>query len=524
MVQFKWAEDLVKTECVRYEGHTYYVTAFSHRDSYVLKLYEDDKPAAGENTANSSFMNCVGQGSENLSSQILNWASKYIKQNQHTCNKCNEKKLTIELSQSERRQRVFKGLQMVCKKCRDEIYDHISEQMRQKEEKRDLKYKTYLDELSPVVIGGFNERIQAYTYLRNLKTPNTISLWGGFIRAKAILKANDATFYPVYCVIDRSSSGELWDSEFLVSGLDELIPQNLALPYLQKTADKIFPYTYETLATIEGDFHQQSFFGTITQESVRHHYSNLIEVTWPKQFQDIEETESVKVRPYLSIQHLFSTTLSTRGAQNEEMVLKRRFTEDRFIRYRSHCITAIMSSVSFLEASINELFMDSYDNRTGLVRDLPESHMQALSQMWKLGIPRTAAYPILDKYQIALTLCGKEQLNRGVSPTQDIHALVRLRNSLVHYEPEWVITQGQEIEKKQQKIESMLSGRFELNPFTGQNNPFFPDKCLSTGSAVWCLKSVIDFNDLFFVTMGIIPIYEKVRHKIDTIVGKGKHM
>jgi|GEM_PF-652232 len=520
MTKFKWAKELVVSECVDYGCHTYYLTASPIRDSYVLNLYEDDKSVAGENTANSSFLNCVDQGSGNLSSQILNWASKYIEQNQHICDKCNEEKLTVGLSQSERRQRVFKGLQIICKKCRDEVYDQISELMRQKEKKRDLKYKAYLDGLNPVVVGGFKERIQAYTYLRNLKTPNTISLGGGFIRAKAILRAKDGTFYPVYCIIDRSSGGELWDADFLVSGRDELIPQNLALHYLEKTADEIFPYTYATLATIEEDFHQDSFFGTITQQSVRHHYSNLIEVTWPKQFQDIEETESVKVRPYLSIQHLFSTALSTRGAQNEELALKKRFTEDRLIRYRSHCITAIMSSISFLEASINELFMDSYDNRNGLIRDLPESYMLALSEMWKLGIPRTAAYPILDKYQIALTLCGKEQLNRGVSPTQDIHALVRLRNSLVHYEPEWVITQGQEIDKKQQKIESMLSGRFDLNPFTGQNNPFFPDKCLSAGSAVWCLKSVLDFNDLFFVTMGIIPIYEKVRHKINKIASK----
>ena len=179
-----------------------------------------------------------------------------------------------------------------------------------------------------------------------------------------------------------------------------------------------------------------------------------------------------------------------------------------------------MSSVSFLEATINELFMDSVENPNGRIKDLNRSAVKMFAKMWKKGIPRTAGYPILEKYQIALSLANKKEFDLGASLLQNVTVLVKLRNALVHFEPESVITKSTNEKSlvKQQKLEQQLKGKFKVNPYTGIDNPFFPDKCLSLGCALWALKTTINFADAFFLELGILPTYQKIKYKIGDLL------
>ena len=45
--------------------------------------------------------------------------------------------------------------------------------------------------------------------------------------------------------------------------------------------------------------------------------------------------------------------------------------------------------------------------------------------------------PILEKYQMAIFLAGKEPLPEGREPYQPADLLIALRNALVHFRPEW---------------------------------------------------------------------------------------
>ena len=160
--------------------------------------------------------------------------------------------------------------------------------------------------------------------------------------------------------------------------------------------------------------------------------------------------------------------------------------------------------------------MDSDENSDRLSLDLGEDEINKLSSFWKLRIPRTASYTILEKYKIALTILGQPVLDQGAEPTQSISNIVKLRNSLVHYEPEWITTKSeQSSDVKVNRFEGFFRGKFPLNRFTGADNPFFPDKCLSLGLAKWIHQNVIDFSDLFFEKISVIPPYEKVRHKVE---------
>lgn len=520
---FSWVEDLKESNEINYENHKYKIISKKIFGNYRLDLLEDNIPVVLENTSNDSFLKLVNTD-ESVSSQILKWAKLVVEEHSNLCDRCKESKLVFGVEKYDKGKE-FTGLLKICPKCRKEIYKIIDSEFMLKQEKKSKKFGESLKKNPPIIIGGFKERIEAYKYIIDLPEDHIEKIDKDFICAKAILKANDGTFYPVFCIIDKSSSGELWDSQFIADNLNKYIPQSHIFPYIGKEPDELFPYSYETLATIEEDFHQDTWLGSITNKNVKHHLSNLININWADinyEEEYIEKFDSVKIRTYFSLQHLLSVALSIKQIHNLDKKLKARYDEMNFLTYRSLCISAIFSAVSFLEAAINELFMDAYNNCTGIVRDLSSDITNELSQMWELGIPRTASYNIIQKYQIALALAKKEKINIGIKPAQDINSLIKLRNALVHYEPEWIIIEDGNKINATQKFEQLLRNRFELNPFTGEKNPFFPDKCLSLGCIEWALDSIIRFCDIFFVTMGIIPPYEKIRFKIQQILGDYK--
>ena len=333
--------------------------------------------------------------------------------------------------------------------------------------------------------------------------------------AKGILRAKDQSYYPAFFVIE-SPGGELWSVDFISKNIDEYIPLDFAIHYLEKPKNKFFPFEYETLAHIEDDFHQNNFFGEISLKSVRHHFSNRIRINRPDNWNEIEDTTKVEVRSYFSIQHLLSASLFLKNLIDFEIQLSPDTNDDELLVHRALIVSIIMSCVAFLEATINEIFMDSIEIPHGIILDLEEPAIKLFSQMWKNGIPRTAGYPIIEKYQIALTLASKNEFDLGTNLVENILLLTKLRNALIHFEPDSVVTKSLfEPEKvKRQKLESQLKGKFKLNQYTGVNNPFFPDKCLSLDCALWAINSSLCFTDEFFMRLEILPTYQKIKHRI----------
>lgn len=93
-----------------------------------------------------------------------------------------------------------------------------------------------------------------------------------------------------------------------------------------------------------------------------------------------------------------------------------------------------------------------------------------------------------------------------------------LRNALVHYEREW-ITNISEIDSDEvtvSKFEEKLMGKFPLNPLVGEENPFFPYRCLGYGCAKWALTNSVRFADEFFSRMGLSPTYDHVQSRLKT--------
>lgn len=232
----------------------------------------------------------------------------------------------------------------------------------------------------------------------------------------------------------------------------------------------------------------------------------------------IKESISITSRTYFSIQHIQSAALFARHAYSIEENYSGVFSGELFSQHRAYVTGSILSSVFFLEASINELFADTVETNSEIAKKLNPAIIQLMAAMWKLEVPRTANFKILQKYQIALALAQKEIFDIKAFPYQDVNLLVKLRNDLVHYEPEWVkLPSSDDFESDDiHRYEKMLRGKFSVNPLTGQGNPFYPDKCLGYGCAAWAVNSSIKFTDDFFSRLGLLSFYDHVRNRLNT--------
>ncbi|EPD43268.1 MULTISPECIES: hypothetical protein [Delftia] len=223
---------------------------------------------------------------------------------------------------------------------------------------------------------------------------------------------------------------------------------------------------------------------------------------------------NISMRHYLSIQHLLASALFSKQCQElEATAFLTPFDSIERTRHKSYAISSIMVSAAFLEATINELFADCADGHsTARLSPLPARGL--MGRLWARSIPRTAAYPILEKYDIALELNDKEPFDPGINPYQDAKLLTELRNALIHYEPETIVAIGGDETRKPHKFEKRLRGKFALNSLTGAGNPFYPDKVLGAGCAEWAVKTAVDFTDAFFGRLGIPATYDHVRDRL----------
>src|SRR5918994_4547888 len=219
-------------------------------------------------------------------------------------------------------------------------------------------------------------------------------------------------------------------------------------------------------------------------------------------------------RVYLSVSHLKNASHFPRLTGEIEQHTE--FVWGTIKPHEAYAMGAVLSNVAFLEASVNELYADTTDDSapseilrsigTGYAMEMPKDVRSILACLWTTERFRTAR--TLEKFQVALKAVGQEQFDKGSQPYQDVALLIRLRNALVHFEPE-SLHGGNDVPTD---LERKLGGKFALNPLAadpinplGKDPllPFLPAKCLGYGCALWALRSSVAFTEDFFSRMGV---------------------
>lgn len=164
------------------------------------------------------------------------------------------------------------------------------------------------------------------------------------------------------------------------------------------------------------------------------------------------------------------------------------------------CVSAtIMLATASLESNINEYFSEIASNFPELSEILREDAFGLIEKK-----------SILEKYQYALSFKGKSKFSVGEQPYQDANALVRLRNALVHFKPEWF-----DEREVHTKLEQQLVGKFPINPFIGENGVFFPQQCISYGCTRWAVTSALRFMEKFSEFSGLPFRFGKFLHRLN---------
>lgn len=229
------------------------------------------------------------------------------------------------------------------------------------------------------------------------------------------------------------------------------------------------------------------------------------------------EGVTVKSRKYLSIQLVQSAAYFAREAGKREANNTPPSRPD-YLEHQSYVIGAIWMATGFLEAHINELFSDAAECYMEHLNPLDKDVIDLLGRMWRRGIPKTARYRILEKYEVFLDLANRKGLDRRVAPYKDAQAMIDLRNTLMHYQPAWM-PDGSTAPPQPtdvHRLETQLKGKFKKNPLAGVGSPFYPDKVLGYGCARWCVESSIRFVDEFCKGLGTRPTFDHVRATLGT--------
>ena len=162
-------------------------------------------------------------------------------------------------------------------------------------------------------------------------------------------------------------------------------------------------------------------------------------------------------------------------------------------RHRASVTGAIVSSVAFLESSINELYLEfqrAGDDGTAIPT---RAHTQ-LERLW----PRADGAPLMRRYQVALQSVDAERFNERRSTYKNVERLLELRDALVHHQPE-----RHDERQRHQSLQRRLRSCFSPNTLLGPRARWFPDLCLGAGCATWALRSVEAFSNEFCIRMGI---------------------
>lgn len=193
-------------------------------------------------------------------------------------------------------------------------------------------------------------------------------------------------------------------------------------------------------------------------------------------------------RHMFSNQHYYASRYFSDAAGEIEREHIGGISEEERAKHRAFVTGAIMSSVAFLESSINELFIGSKDENAAQSLSLDSSVTALLASLADI-VERA---PVLHKYQVALTAGGKQSLDKGGSCYQDAEGLIRLRNALIHYKPEW-----DDEPDAHRALETRLTGKFELNSLVDSGSLWFPHRCLGVGCAKWCVDAAANLSQEF---------------------------
>lgn len=185
---------------------------------------------------------------------------------------------------------------------------------------------------------------------------------------------------------------------------------------------------------------------------------------------------TAKTRMNYAVPHLLSAAMFSRRVGEIEAKHSGKAFGPFWDEILAHATATVFLTVAGLEAYANELFFDK-DRNFPMVR---------ADTLWSAYEKKD----VFEKFDLALLLRRSSKLVAGTKTLQSVKALVRLRNALIHFKPEW-----EPAEHK--KLSSRLRTFFKPSEFLASDPGLFPRAWASHDCTVWALNAVLKFIEHF---------------------------
>ncbi|MEQ1814800.1 MAG: hypothetical protein ABL860_10185 [Candidatus Nitrotoga sp.] len=212
-------------------------------------------------------------------------------------------------------------------------------------------------------------------------------------------------------------------------------------------------------------------------------------------------TATADVRVNLAIPHLFSAAHLCRKVGELEYANQGNDFGEFWHDILANASGALFTAVAAVESYANELFVDHE-----II--FPELKLEVMAKLWELYEQK----PILEKFDFALLLKGATAFDRGSSPYQDVFIIIRLRNGLMHFKPEWFSAQ-----EEHAKLSKVLAHRVTRCPFFAESEPLFPRGWTSHATVKWVIRSALGFMLEFENRSGIKPRIALFKDRFDAL-------
>lgn len=215
---------------------------------------------------------------------------------------------------------------------------------------------------------------------------------------------------------------------------------------------------------------------------------------------NVTVTATAKTRTNLALHHLFAACrFSARVGQVEAENVGQPFGSF-WEEILQNSLGVATLTVAALESYANEMYFEGAILKPGLNQVAAEDLAEIVDKE-----------TILRKYAVALSISTGKRLDMGIAPTQNADALIRLRNAVVHFRPEWFDEPG-----KHEKLSKVLRHRFTPSVFL-RNEPVFPRAWASHSFTVWALMSTVQFIDHFHTELGRASVLEPFRSQLSAL-------
>lgn len=220
---------------------------------------------------------------------------------------------------------------------------------------------------------------------------------------------------------------------------------------------------------------------------------------------------NIKTRNYFALHFILAAYLSANNCKNIVDQSRNLENELTSIEYTSHSVNSVIMAALFIEATINEFFLDILDfpksKTPALIYGVDEESRSKIRQ-WLLENKKWESFETIEKYDFALSVAGKEAIDYSRLPCQDITILISFRNYLVHYK---ISTQEISSEQSKNKLIRKLKKKFDLHPLFNDSiiEESFPTSHLSHDCAKWSSELATSYVEQFFNRFNISPPHKQ---------------